>query len=67
MISQDAGKNPMRRKGLIRLSGNALRAAGAESGETTVLMELTTSPRLMLLRPTLAVMEYQLTSAKAAP
>ena len=38
------------------MSGNALRAAGAESGETTVLMELTTSPRLMLFdEPTSAL------------
>src|SRR5437867_147389 len=57
----------MRRKGLIRLSGNPSRAAAATSGEMAELMELMTSPRLTALVPTRAVMEYQLMSASVAP
>src|SRR3989442_981775 len=57
----------MRRKGLIRLSGNASRAAFAESGEIEALTELTTLPRLMAVPPARAMMEYQLISASAAP
>src|SRR6266851_1478414 len=57
----------MRRKGLIRFSDSPRRAASAESDEMAALTELTTSPRLRALRPTCALMEYQLMSASVAP
>src|SRR2546426_11902994 len=57
----------MRRKGLIRFSGNASRAASAESDEIEALTELTTLPRLMAVPTTRAVMEYQLINASVAP
>src|SRR4051794_9399277 len=66
-ISPVVRKTPIRRKGLIRWSGNSCRAASVLSEEKVALAELTTWPRLTALRATRAAMEYQLMRASVAP
>src|SRR5262245_44918609 len=57
----------MRRKGLIRSRGNVFSLALATSGESAAQTILTTSPRVMELRSTLFVTEYQFINARDAP
>src|SRR5215471_4149482 len=62
-----AGNIPMRRKGLIRLSGKHRSLASAASGKSTEQTLLTTSPRLMGFLSTLWETEYQFINATHAP
>jgi hypothetical protein len=57
----------MRRKGLMRFSGNSFNPALAASAESAAPTALTTSPRLTGLRSTLLVTEYQFIKARDAP
>lgn len=66
--SPDDGKIPMRRKGLMRFSGNSLSLALTNLAESAAPTALTTSPRLMVRRrATLWLTEYQFINARDAP
>src|SRR5262245_27495048 len=62
-----AGNIPMRRKGLIRLSGKHRSLAAAASGKSTGQTRLTTSPRLKGFLSTLWGTEYQFIKATHTP
>ena len=57
----------MRRKGLMRFSGNSLSLALTNSAESAAPTALTISPRLRALPSTLLVTEYQFINARDAP